>query len=83
MGMIKTNDGRVIVAIPSMRKIGDSKWAVYFMEDNQIYTAIYYMEEKGSFPNKTIAPLSLIILFNCSHIGANGITLSHLQSVIP
>ena len=47
MGMIRTNDGRVIVAIPSMRKIGDSKWAVYFMEDNQIYTAIYYTEEKA------------------------------------
>lgn len=47
MGMIKTNDGRVIVAIPSMRKIGDSKWAVYFIEDNQIYTAIYYTEEKA------------------------------------
>ena len=36
MGMIRINDGRVIVAIPSMRKIGDSKWAVYFMEENQI-----------------------------------------------
>ena len=47
MGMIRTNDGRVIVAIPSMRKIGDSKWAVYFMEDNQLYTAIYYTEEKA------------------------------------
>ena len=47
MGMIRANDGRVIVAIPSMRKIGDSKWAVYFMEDNQIYTAIYYTEEKA------------------------------------
>lgn len=34
MGMIQINDGRVIVAIPSMRKIGDSKWAVYFMEDS-------------------------------------------------
>lgn len=47
MGMIKINDGRFIVAIPSMRKIGDSKWAVYFMEDNQLYTAIYYTEEKA------------------------------------
>ena len=47
VGMIKINDGRVIVAIPSMRKIGDSKWAVYFMEDNQLYTAIYYTEEKA------------------------------------
>ena len=47
VGMIQINDGRVIVAIPSMRKIGDSKWAVYFMEDNQIYTAIYYTEEKA------------------------------------
>ena len=35
------------VKIPSMRKIGDSKWAVYFMEDNQLYTAIYYTEEKA------------------------------------
>lgn len=49
MGMIKINDGRVIVAIPSMRKIGDSKWAVYFMEDNQLYTAIYYTEEKARY----------------------------------
>ena len=48
MGMIRTNDGRVIVAIPSMRKIGDSKWAVYFMEDNQLYTAIYYTERLGT-----------------------------------
>ena len=47
MGMIRINDGRVIVAIPSMRKIGESKWAVYFMEDNQLYTAIYYTEEKA------------------------------------
>ena len=45
MGMIKINDGRVIVAIPSMRKIGESKWAVYFMEANQLYTAIYYTED--------------------------------------
>ena len=45
--IIKTKDGRVIVAIPSVWKIGDSKWAVYFMEDNQIYTAIYYTEEKA------------------------------------
>lgn len=47
MGMIRANDGRVIAAIPSVRKIGESKWAVYFMEDNQLYTAIYYTKEKA------------------------------------
>lgn len=35
--MIRANDGRVIVAIPSMRKIGESKWAVYFMEARHRY----------------------------------------------
>ena len=47
MDILKTKDGRQILLIPSMRKIGDSKWAVYFMEDNQLYTAIYYTEEKA------------------------------------
>lgn len=47
MGMIQINDGRVIVAIPLVRKIGESKWAVYFMENDQIYTAIFYTEEKA------------------------------------
>ena len=46
MDILKTKDGRQVLLIPSMRKIGESKWAVYFMEDNQIYTAIYYTEEK-------------------------------------
>ena len=47
MGMIRTNDGRVIVAIPSMRKIGESNLVVNVMENNEIYTAIFYTEEKA------------------------------------
>ena len=47
MDILKTKDGRQILLIPSMRKIGESKSAVYFMEDNQLYTAIYYTEEKA------------------------------------
>ena len=47
MDILKTKDGRQILLIPSMRKIGDSKRAVYFMEDNQLYTALYYTEEKA------------------------------------
>ena len=40
-------------------------------------------EEKGSLPKRQIAPFCLIMRFNCSHIGSNGITLSHLQAVVP
>src|SRR5574344_536567 len=39
--------------------------------------------EKGSLPNNTIAPRSLIILLYCSHNGSNGITTSHLHCVVP
>ena len=37
----------------------------------------------GWFENKTIAPLSLIILLYCSHKGSKGITESHLHEVVP
>ena len=37
----------------------------------------------GSLPNNAIAPLGLIIRFNSFHIGSKGITLSHLQAVVP
>jgi len=40
-------------------------------------------ELKGSLPNSTIAPLGFIILFSCSHIDSKGITVSHLQAVVP
>lgn len=49
MDIMKMVDGRYAVAIPSMRQIGESKWAVYFMEDDQIYTAIFYTEDKARF----------------------------------
>lgn len=37
---------------------------------------------KGSLQNNTIAPLGLIILFNCSRIKSKGIIVSHLQAVV-
>ena len=37
----------------------------------------------GSVPNNTVAPLSLIIRLYCSQSLSNGITLSHLQAVVP
>lgn len=35
------------VKIPSMRKIDDSKWVVYFYEDGIIHSGIYYTEERA------------------------------------
>ena len=40
-------------------------------------------EENGSLPKIQIAPFGLIMRFSCSHIGSNGIILSHLQAVVP
>ena len=34
------------VKIPSMRKIGDNKWVVYFYENGLIHNGIYYTEEQ-------------------------------------
>ena len=54
MGMIRANDGRVIVAIPSMRKIGDNKWVVYFYENGLIHNGIYYDEERAKIKLKQV-----------------------------
>ena len=35
------------VKIPSMRKIGDNKWVVYFYENGLIHNGIYYTEERA------------------------------------
>ena len=35
------------VKIPSMRKIGESKWVVYFYENGLIHNGIYYTEERA------------------------------------
>lgn len=35
------------VKIPSMRKIDDNKWVVYFYEDGIIHSGIYYTEERA------------------------------------
>src|SRR5574344_681323 len=37
----------------------------------------------GCEPNNTIAPLSFIIRLYCAQSGSNGITVSHLRSVVP
>ena len=42
-----------------------------------------YFDIDVTYTNRTIAPLGLIMPFNCSHIGSNGITLSHLLAVVP
>ena len=47
MDILKTKDGRQILLIPSMREIGDSKWAVYFYENGLIHNGIYYTEERA------------------------------------
>lgn len=35
------------VKIPSMRQIGDHKWAVYFYEDGLVHYGIYYTLERA------------------------------------
>ena len=35
------------VKIPSMRKIGDNKWVVYFYENGLIHSGIYYDEDRA------------------------------------
>ena len=35
------------VKIPSMRKIGESKWVVYFYENGLIHNGVYYTEERA------------------------------------
>lgn len=35
------------VKIPSMRKIGDNKWVVYFYENGLIHNGVYYDEERA------------------------------------
>ena len=35
------------VKIPSIRKIGESKWVVYFYENGLIHNGIYYTEERA------------------------------------
>jgi hypothetical protein len=38
---------------------------------------------KGWLAVITIAPFFFVMRFSCSHIGSNGIMLSHLQAVVP
>ena len=42
------------VKIPSMRKIGDNKWVVYFYENGLIHNGIYYTEERAKIKLKQV-----------------------------
>ena len=42
------------VKIPSMRKIGESKWVVYFYENGLIHSSIYYTEERAKIKLKQV-----------------------------
>ena len=42
------------VKIPSMRKIGESKWVVYFYENGLIHNGIYYTEERAKIKLKQV-----------------------------
>ena len=35
------------IRVPSMQKVGDHKWVVYFYEDNIIHYGVYYTLERA------------------------------------
>ena len=35
------------IKVPSMQKVGDHKWAVYFYEDGLVHYGIYYTLERA------------------------------------
>ena len=42
------------VKIPSMRKIGDNKWVVYFYENGLIHNGVYYDEDRAKIKLKQV-----------------------------
>ena len=79
VGVDSSNLGRNFYAVKDNYNFTDSDMLAVIGERMCYYAAL----AKKGYDAEVIYKLGLIIRFNCSHMGSNGITLSHLHAVVP